>query len=293
MFFMIECPRCKSQVDGLQAVEPGLLAKLKEMGEAGLSSQVCLACISELSTQNSEPPAPLGEATNSAAFSGGVLMAQEKAKEEHRIALWKSRVQLIKAARIAMTGKHFAEAALAYEKYLKILEVVFDVKKGDLLRPEIFKERARTTELTVVTSVYWDLLRIYDTQPKYQERMQAVSRQLASFAPFTPIFNDIARRAESFSRSAKNPNIVKQFLKLSGKEKSKCFIATSAFGPASIEVQELRKFRDGTLKSSSVGRRFILFYYSCSPKFALFLDKHSWFKPAVRTTLRLLIKCVS
>lgn len=291
---MIECPRCKSQVEELQTIEPGLMAKLVESGENNLAPQVCMSCVSELKIQvpPNEPETSLNQEAETSSY-GGVLMAQERAKEEHRMALWKSRVQLIKAARVAMTAKQFSEAAVAYEKYLKILDIVFDVKKGELLKPEYFKERARTTELTVVTSVYWDLLRIYDAQPKYHSRMQGIVKQLSNFAPFTPIFNDIARRADSFSRSAKNPHVIKQFLKNTGREKSRCFIATSAFGPASYEVQILRSFRDSILKKSRWGRRFILAYYVISPKLACVLDKHSWLKPPVRLTLRLLIKCVS
>ncbi len=73
---------------------------------------------------------------------------------------------LIKKARMCMSQKLYSEAAMSYEKYLKILDIVFDVKKGDRLKPEAFKDSARTTELTVVASVYWDLLRIYDTPRK-------------------------------------------------------------------------------------------------------------------------------
>lgn len=278
---MIQCPRCGIQVTELHPVDPELITKLQASGESNLPPQVCAGCISDLRR-------------TAATASGGILMQQERAREQHRLQLWKSRVLLIKKARLCMSQKLYSDAAVNYEKYLKILDIVFDVKKGERLKPEAFKDSARTTELTVVASVYWDLMRIYDSNEKYADRMVNSARQLAMFIQFTPIYPDIIRKAESFQKSARNPQVVKQFLKLSDKERPRCFIATSAFeSPLTFEVQELRTFRDFTLRKSKWGRNFIAFYYRTSPRIACLLDKHDWLKPAVRAGLRLLIKCVS
>jgi len=278
---MIQCPRCSIQVTELHSIDPDLMSKAQAAGEANLPSQVCAGCLSDLKRT----------AANS---SGGVLMAQERAKEQHRLTLWKSRVQLIKKARMSMTQKLYSEAAVSYEKYLKILDIVFEVKKGERLKPELFKESARTTELTVVASVYWDLMRIYDTHERYSDRMGTAAKQLAVFIQFTPIYPDIIRKAESFVKTAKNPHVVKQFLKLADKERPRCFIATSAFeNPYAQEVMDLRWFRDQVLKKSALGRAFVIQYYKHSPRIACLLDKQSWLKPAVRAVLRLLVRCVS
>lgn len=278
---MVQCPRCGIQVTELHALEPDLIAKLTAGGEANLPPEVCAGCLSDLRR-------------TAASSSGGVLMAQERAKEQHRLQLWKSRVMLIKKARHSMGQKLYSEAAVSYEKYLKILDIVFDVKKGTRLKPEVFKESARTQELTVVASVYWDLMRIYDTNEKYADRMTNAAKQLAVFVQYTPIYPDIIRKAESFSRTARHPQIVKQFLKLSAQERPRCFVATSAFeSPLAWEVQSLRYFRDHTLKKSALGRYFILKYYQHSPRIACLLDRQAWLKPAVRAALRALIKCVS
>lgn len=278
---MIQCPRCNIQVTELHPIPPDLYERLKASGEEGLPPAVCAGCVSDLKR-------------NAAASSGGILLQQERAKEQHRLQLWKSRVMLIKKARISMGQKQYADAAIAYEKYLKILDIVFEVKKGERLRPEAFKDSARTTELTVVASTYWDLMRIYDSNEKYAERMMNAAKQLAIFIRFTPIYPDIIRKAESFQKTAKNPQIVKQFLKLANKEKPRCFIATSAFNDGHCwEVIELRSFRDLKLKTSKLGRASIAIYYKTSPAIARFLDRHESLKPAIRAILRLLIKCVS
>ncbi|MBC7371610.1 MAG: hypothetical protein H7326_08600 [Bdellovibrionaceae bacterium] len=276
---MIQCPRCGVQVTELHPVPAEIIMKMQAAGES-IPPQVCVGCITEIQR-------------TIASSSGGVLMAQERAKEQHRLSLWKNRVQLIKQARAFMNQKMYTEAAAAYEKYIKIMEIVFECKKGEL-KPELFKESARHTELTVVASVYWDLLRIYDMSDRYAERQANCARQLASFIRFTPIYPDIIRKAEAFQRSAKNPAVIKQFLKMSSESRPRCFIATSAFESVyAVEVQQLRFFRDEQLKSTYFGRVFIRYYYKFSPAIACTLDKHYWAKPAFRATLRLLIKCVS
>ncbi|MGZ3795331.1 MAG: CFI-box-CTERM domain-containing protein [Pseudobdellovibrionaceae bacterium] len=275
---MIQCPHCKIQVTELHAVPSDLAMKMEAAGES-IPGQVCVGCLSEIQRKVSSS-------------SGGVLMAQERAKEQHRLSLWKNRVQLIRQARVYMNGKMYSDAAASYEKYLKVMEIVFECKKGEL-NPAIFKESARHTELTVVASVYWDLLRIYDTSHQYAERQNHCAKQLASFIRFTPIYPDIIRKAEIFQRSAKNPSVIKQFLKMSSETRPRCFIASAAFESVyAVEVQQLRFFRDHKLKKTSWGRSFVKYYYRISPAIACLLDKHSWAKPGVRCFLRILINCV-
>ncbi|MBX2988222.1 MAG: hypothetical protein KF802_10020 [Bdellovibrionaceae bacterium] len=278
---MVKCPRCGIEVTELHAVDSDLVSKLQSMGESSLPAQICAGCLSDLRKT-------AGRAT------GGALLAQERAKEQHRLQLWKNRVQLIKRARTMMSEKNYSEAAVSYEKYLKILEIVFGCKKGQFLTPEMFKDNARTSELTVVASVYWDLLRIYDTSDKYAERQQIAARQLAQFVRFTPIFPDIIKKAEAFVRQSRNPAIIKSFLKGAAEQRPRCFIATSAFeSPWALEVQLLRHFRDSSLKPHAAGRLFIRCYEKTSPAIARFLDRNDALKPLIRAVLRFAVKRIS
>lgn len=279
---MLQCPRCGKTAD-LVNVDSGMIANLKAAGFAEPPSQVCGACMNEY--KKSTAPAPAAD-TPPPMRSGGVLIVQERAKEQHRMTLWKSRVNLIRRARTMMQEKHYSEAAVAYEKYLKILEMVFGCKKGQRLTPEMFKDNARTSELTVVTSVYWDLLRIYDTGDSYGDRQEIAAKQLAAFVRYTPIFPDIIKKANLFMKQARKPNVIKMFLKAASEENARCFIATSAFGPAAPEVTALRAWRDQTLKRSARGRWFVKNYYRHSPKIARALDAAPILKPAVRMALR-------
>jgi hypothetical protein len=270
------CPRCGKSVTELQNLDPAVIVKIRDAGNVeNLHPQVCAACFAQL----------VGSIAR-----GSVLMAREKFKEQKRLMLWKSRVNLIKKARACMAEKKFSDAAVAYEKYIKVLEMVFDVERGNL-SPEHFKDSARTQELTIVASTYWDLLRIYDTSSKYSERQQLTAKKLALFLRFTPIFPDIIKRAEAFAKQAKNPNAIKHFLKQAQDGKGRCFIATSAFSSdLAPEVIILQNFRDDFLLKSEVGTCFVNLYYKASPPLARFLDKTVLFKPLVRACLRGLIR---
>ncbi len=276
---MQKCPRCNLQVTELHGVDPEFEAQLQVIGEM-VAGPICVACTSDLRKVLSQS-------------RGGTLLMQERAKESYRLELWKNRVSFIKKARSLMGSKNYTTAAVTYEKYIKILEIVFNLKPGQTLTPGVFKDSARTSEITVVASVYWDLFRIYDTNEKYQERQQLAGRQLASFIQYSPIYPDIVKKAEAFVKSAKNPSIVKSFIKEATQQRPKCFIATSTYGdPFSKEVIYLRLFRDYFLNNHQLGRWLVNLYYRLSPRLAAVIETNRFLKISSSFVLNRLIKCI-
>lgn len=274
------CPRCGSQVDHLVSVDTGMRFALKATGQAdNLPAEVCNNCYQELATNVSK---------------GFKLRVEREARDKNKVIMWKSRVALVKQARALMENKSYSEAAVAYEKYLRILEVTNNLKRGEL-NPNVFSNSTRSKEMSVVASVYWDLMRIYDTNAAYGDRMKASAEKLALFLPFSPLFPDIVRKAETFARSAKNPHIVREFLRLSKKGRGPCFIATAVFDdePEASELWVFRQFRDQVLAASSTGRRLIRFYYRYSPAFAENIRGSQWKKRMLKPLFRKIAEQVS
>lgn len=272
----ISCPRCGSNVTELHNVDEAVMAKIRESGsEANIPPQVCSNCFAEMTGTIAR---------------GSILLAHEKAKEQKKMQLWKSRMTLIKNARKFMGHKAYSEAAVQYEKYIRVLEMVFDAKAGEL-EPEPFRESARTQELTVVASAYWDLLRIYDTNDQWTDRRSLAVNKLAQFVRFTPIYPEIMRKAEVFQRTARHPNVIKEFIKLASDKKRRCFIASAAFENAqSPEVLRLQFFRDDFLLARAWGRVFVRCYDRFSPPIACILDRTPWMRRWVRGSLRVLLR---
>lgn len=277
---MVKCPNCRLSVPEVYPVDLALRDRIRKLDPGfELNGEMCKTCLIDLRKK--------------AFGSSGVMMAQERSAENRKKRLWMSRVPLVRQGQALMANKQYNEAAAAYEKYLRVLELTFDCEPGNL-SPESLKESAKTAELTVIVGAYWDLLRIYDNTDAQTEQQKNAATQLAKFINYTPVYPDIMKRAEVFVRQARHPEVVRSFISAARKKRSRCFIATSAFqSPASLEVQLLRIYRDQVLKQSFWGRRFVAIYYKLSPRIANFLDHQSWLKPAVRAVLRFVIKCVT
>jgi hypothetical protein len=273
---MPKCPQCTLEVPEVYPIDLDLRDKIKKADPGfQVAVEICKSCLVDLRKR--------------ALGSGGILLAQERARDDRKKKMWNSRVALVKQGNSLMQNKLYNEAAVSYEKYLRLLELVFDCKTGQL-NPESLKESAKTAELTIIVGVYWDLLRIYDSSDQFADRQKHAATQLAKFINYTPAYPDIMKKADVFVRTARNPDVVRFFINQAKKKRARCFIATSAFEmPNSLEVQYLRAYRDYTLKKTFWGRKFVYFYYRISPSIAAILDNQKWLKPYVRKALRTLI----
>ena len=270
------CPICHNSVSQLQPVQAGMKIALETTGEyKDVPAAVCMGCHEDLSGRVSQ---------------GVKLRMAEEEKHKNKVKMWQNRIALLKQGRSLMEKKALPEAAMCFEKYLKVIEIIYEKKPGDL-SPDIFSKSTRSKELTVVTTVYWDLVRIYDTNRNYHTRLLDAVDKLGQFAPYSTVYPTLVRKAEQFVKRAKNPAPIKAFLKKSRGKKVGCFIATASFdGPFEPEVIQLKVFRDEVLKKSFLGRKFIDFYYFVSPSIAWFINKHSTVKPFTRAVLRGIIK---
>lgn len=274
-----KCPRCGKEAYGLVNVDAGFRNRVKLAGGTQIIPDlICSPCYESLDSLISE---------------AGVLNAKDRFKSAAKIALWKSRIGMLRKARNQMKRKVFGEAAASYEKYIKVLETLFEVKL-DEMTPDTFKKKAATKELTVVCSVFWDLIRIYDTNEKYKPKQILIAQKLAEFAPFTPMLVEMIRQAEAYKRRTRNPDVIGKLIKQMANRRASCFIATSAFnGVCAPEVLFLQNWRDNVLLTYKAGVIFTNFYYKVSPPLAQVLDKLSILKPMVRALLGVLIFCIS
>lgn len=272
------CPNCGADNVTLMRIEAGMKLRLAEVvGLTSVPAEACANCIREFSNQVS---------------AGATLRIEEAKKAENRMHLWRNRVALVKQAKQLMVSRLYSDAAVAYEKYLRILEVVYERKPGEL-SADLFSNEARKQELTVISSVYWDLMRIYDVHERYRERQMSSAEKLAEFSRYTRVLPNLIKKAESEARGAKNPEAYKHFLKRVKARRGRCFIATAAFSGPAPEIVILCSFRDNVLRATKWGRVLIRVYYRISPPLADFLDAYPALKPPVRKALTWLAHLIS
>lgn len=256
---MKTCPRCSAQTPELIRVEAGMKLRLNETGvDASPPPEVCTNCYKEYSSSVSQ---------------GAQLIAAENAKAHNRMVLWKNRISLIKQGQEKMSVRAYSEAALLYEKYIRTLEICNDIEAGKL-DPLFFNKPGQEKELYVLATVYWDLMRVYDSSSRYGQRLATTSRNLLKILPYCKNKQEIIRKANRYLKSSKNYNVFKNFCRESSRLKKGggCYIATASFGSQSTwQVQTFYHFRDKILYKSFNGRLFICIYYLVSPTLANYI----------------------
>src|SRR5687767_8290787 len=103
------CSRCGSLNDQFVTIDAGMRLALKNAGETKeIPEKVCASCFDALTGDVSQ---------------GLKLRMERDVREKNKMMMWKNRVHLIKNARGLMNQKAYSEAAVQYEKYLRVLEV--------------------------------------------------------------------------------------------------------------------------------------------------------------------------
>ncbi len=270
------CVVCGNPTPELLRLDGGFKLRLRESGAPEpIPDQACASCFNKYSELISQ---------------GAQLRAKENAKQQQRMSMWRNRMNLIKQARQKMENKNFAEAAVLYEKYLRILEIIYEIEAGSLV-PDLFRNKARNKEMTLITSVYWDLARIYDSAGQYRERLQATISKIILFAPQSGILVQLSTNILNYSKFAKNPEEFKRLEREFGIRKGRCFIATAAFDSEfAPEVIALQNFRDEKLLPHKLGRAFIRVYYAISPALVPLVKRSQFLKNNVVFLLRALIR---
>ncbi|MFK8137492.1 MAG: CFI-box-CTERM domain-containing protein [Bdellovibrionales bacterium] len=269
----IQCPKCSNEAEALLKVESGMKLRLQEIGNSAQQlNEVCDTCYKSLMKEVDQ---------------GAKLMAEQNQKEHNRKMLWKNRVGFVKEGRERMGVRSFSEAAVLYEKYLRALEIVHDFPPGKL-DPLVFNAPGKSSELTILISVYWDLFKIYDSSDKYKDRQASVANHLLSILPYCNVQTDFLKRLERFARDAKHPDTAKDLLNKARQATGAggCYIATAAFGSEfEPSVSHLRYFRDYYLLEQNIGRKLVRAYYLSAPPVAKWISTKPIAKKIIRKIL--------
>lgn len=262
------CPQCGTSTNLLHPIDQGMKLRLEKEGRTVSFESVCTNCFKSLSKNLS---------------SATLLKAEEVIQGNYKKNLWKNRLALIKQARALMARKEQAEAAICYEKYLKVVQFVYE-KEFDELSASMFGEHPR--EVTVICGALWSLVEIYDLHPTYASKQEVCAAKLGELLPYTNLFASLAKQASMKVRHANNAQAYRTILKKANIKTGNCFIASVAFENRNDPTLVLlRKFRNQVLAPNPAGRLLVNFYYRYSPALANRLQHFS----AARRLLRALL----
>lgn len=268
------CPQCGVTTSLLHPIDQGMRLRLEKEGAPVNFDSVCTNCFKEFSKGLS---------------SASLLQVEEKMKANHKHNLWNNRLALVRQGRYYMDSKSYADAAMCYEKYMKVIEKVFG-KTREELSAELFKDNPR--EVTIISAALWSLVEIYDLNQSYWDRQELNARKLGEMVTYTNLFSSMVKQAQFKRKVAQNPRAYKLFLKAANVKAGKCFIATAALGDHDPHLRVLRAFRDQVLAPTAAGRFFIHLYYRWSPALAYRLQFSGAGKFVVRGLLRPIALCL-
>lgn len=262
------CPLCNASTSLLHSIDAGMRLRLEKEGQFISHNSVCTSCFKDLSKKLS---------------NASYLAAEQIIQENYKKSLWKNRLTLVKQARGHLVLKNHAEAAVCYEKYLRIIELAMEKKRSEF-RPELFKDNPR--EVTLIVGALWALVEIYDLHPNYQRKQEECAQKLGELVSYTNLFASIIKTATYKKKAAKNIRAYKALLKAANVKTGNCFIASIAFESRNDPTLVLlRAFRNQVLATNTPGRIFIRCYYRWSPALANRLQHYNWIKSTLRAVL--------
>jgi hypothetical protein len=267
------CPHCGVNTTLLHPIEEGMRLRLEKEGTTITVEAVCTNCFKNLSKQ-------LSHAT--------LMQAEQTIQTNHKKNLWQNRLALIKQAHNHIGRKEHSEAAICFEKYLKILQIIYE-KEFSELNANMFGDNPK--EVTVMCSSLWALVEIYDLHAQYKERQEACAVKVGELLPYTNLFANLVKNAAIKTRHGNNPAAYRKLLQAANVKTGNCFIASIAFEDRNDPtLVTLRQFRSQVLIRTSLGKTFVRSYYRYSPAIANRLQHFSAIKTVLRRVLPVFAK---
>jgi hypothetical protein len=153
----------------------------------------------------------------------------------------------------------------AYRRFLSITARNFNVEIGGLA-PSMFEEKNRVSESLIISSIFFDLLKMLDKLDSASavEERQLYHQLFLRFTkgmPFQHIAAENIRKHLIYSKALKNKSeFWATYRAIAGS--SYCLVASWAFNSGfAPEVQRFRKFRSEVLWPTRPGRAFTRWYY--------------------------------
>lgn len=190
---------------------------------------------------------------------------------------YQQRITLAKHGQDAYVKGDLKSAISFYNQYLKVLA---DINDTDInhLAPMHFDKKTQSSEMFLLSQIYWDLAKLYDLSPSLRKEFLLSLSQFANFSLNTSFQIVNAETLRRFIRKGRCKNIddfKKTYEQISIASKM-CFIATHTFGDDHIVTHKLRVFKSSLLNQSR-NAWIIERYYYFSPRLIKFLQNHKKF----------------
>lgn len=201
-------------------------------------------------------------------------MAQPKTGKEAREAREKmlilkhkfeNRITITKFGKEAFDNGDYSTALRRFTEYLTIMAEIKEVNDFYSLSPSHFNPHKDITEMLMISHLYFELARIYDAVPKFQEDSKKCLDQFVSFSvnqPFQVVNSEMIRKNLK-KTSFKNPEVFRLAYEQIYVQSKKCYVVTFCYGSDAPITNQYRDFKDWLL-DRAWGREIVRLYYKNS-----------------------------
>lgn len=194
------------------------------------------------------------------------IRESEKRKQERQfLEELAKRVSIAREGRTFIERRNYPGAMSAYRRFLSITARSFNVQINDL-SPSLFDEKNRIAESLIISSIFFDLLKILDKlsgDSAVEERhlYQKLFIRFTKGMPFQHFAAENIRRHLVYSKTLQNKKeFWATYKAIAGNQF--CLVASWAYDSSEApEVSRLRRFRGEVLMGSRAGRAFTCWYY--------------------------------
>lgn len=204
---------------------------------------------------------------------------------------YNARITIAKNARLAFAAKNYPVAAKQYTEYLSVLSHARDIEDIYALSPKDFDEKTPVSELLLISHVYWDLSKMYESSPKLAENYSKALNQFVKFTanqPYQVLNSEMVRKYIRKKKRTKSVNqelvkITETYQEIFSQSKS-CFVATYCFGQDHYKTNVLRDFKSELLRWP-FGANVVGYYYRISPKLINIAQSNKLIDKITRVTI--------
>ena len=210
---------------------------------------------------------------------------------------YENRVTIAKFGKESFDAGDYANAIKKYTEFFEILAEALECKDIYSLSTDKFDPKSQLTEMLMISHIYFDLARIYDSNEKFHDEARKCLDRFIHFSinqPYQVVNSELIRKYVKKSRLKLLTDFQNSYHQIYIQSK-KCFVVTHCYGEHHQITQDYRQFKEWML-DFSWGHQFIQRYYQLSPKLIHWCEKFpiisSFFIVPTKFSLRLVAKFI-
>ena len=195
--------------------------------------------------------------------------SKEARLERERLIIFKhkfdNRITIAKFGKQALDAGDYGTAIQRFVEYMEIMAEFKKSKDFFSLKVSQFDAKSELTEMLMMSHIYFEMARVYDAVPKFQEESKRCLDQFVAFStnqPYQVVNSELIRK--HMKKSAfKKPEVFLNAHRQIYVQSKKCYVVTFCYGNDHQMTQEYRLFKDWLL-DYSLGQELVRIYYKYS-----------------------------